>query len=130
VSQKRKRTLIVSDCKERHSGHGAKGDYTIYTVWATTPEGEVVTEELRAFKPLNDLIGRPVEFEVDRHDHPQYGTSFTLHPPKVKTSERLDRVEKDLAAALARIEQLESRLEAEGRRENAGSSSGTHDTGR
>lgn len=113
MSESSTRTLIVTRTQERVRAQDGK-DWVIYTVWATTAEGAPVTEELRSFSPLTDYWGKPTLYTVDRHEHPKYGVSFTLSPPKVKTSARVEKLEHQVAELTGRIEQLESRLPASG----------------
>lgn len=101
-----KRILTVTSCTEFRRGHGAKGEWVIYEVQAVDAKGIPVEEKLRSFKALPVGVGQ--EYEVERYDHEQYGTSFTLFPPKQKSSERLDVLEGQVADLLARIARLES----------------------
>jgi hypothetical protein len=95
MSSSTKRTLIVTGQKpitqvKTQSG----GDSTLYEVYATDTEGNPIEEPLRAFTELEE--GVPVEYDVSRYDHPRYGTSFTLTPPKSQTRKRLRELEEQM----------------------------------
>lgn len=122
MAERHPRKLTVTSCVEFRRGHGAKGEWIIYEVKADDENGEPVKAKLRAFKSLP--IGVEQVYEVEKHVHETYGESFTLYPPKQKTNERVDDLERrvgELEQKLAGvIAQLESRDSADA---NAGSSS-------
>jgi len=78
-------------------------DAPIYKVFAVKEDGSPVEDELRAFQELP--VGEVIEYALKRYDHPQYGVSFTLYPPKEKLGTRVTKLEQ-------KIEELESRLAA------------------
>lgn len=73
----------------------------IYKVRAVREDGSPVEEELRSFQelPIGDLL----EYELQRYDHPQYGISWTLIPPKDKLNTRVRKLEE-------RVQALEEQL--------------------
>ena len=92
-----KRTLIVTGQKPMATvGTKSGGQSTLYEVYATTPEGELVEEPLRAFTELEE--GVPIEYSVERYNHPKYGTSYTLTPPPRNTARRVRQLEEELEA--------------------------------
>lgn len=90
-----KRVLIVTGQKpiaqvKQKSG----GSSTLYEVYATNEEGVVIEEPLRTFAELEE--GVPIEYEISRYNHPQYGTSYTLTPPKRESFRRLRELEEQV----------------------------------
>lgn len=99
AAKKGKRKLIVTGQKpitniKLNNG----GTTTLYEVFATTPEGGYVEEPLRAFQELD--VGQCLDYEIEVYNHPRYGTSYTLTPPKKETARRLREMEERLAAVI------------------------------
>lgn len=80
-----------------------KDDNDIYKVFAVNEDGSPVEEELRAFQELP--VGETIEYALKKYDHPKYGTSYTLYPPKEKLGTRVTKLEQ-------RVQELENRLDA------------------
>ncbi len=72
------RTIIATKVEQVGGGETNGRAWTIYGVTATDAQGQPIRTELRAFDRLP--IGVPIECAVERRDHPEYGTSFTLKP--------------------------------------------------
>lgn len=95
----KKRTLVVTGQKPIATvGNHSGGQSTLYEVYATTPEGEPVEEPLRAFTELEE--GVAIEYSVERYNHPQYGTSYTLTPPPRNTARRVRVLEEQMEHVL------------------------------
>lgn len=91
-----KRKLIVTGQKPITTVKtNAGGTSTLYEVYATDEHGEIVEEPLRSFAELEEDIC--LEYGIERYDHPQYGTSYTLTPPRRNTAKRLREAEELLA---------------------------------
>lgn len=95
AGKKGKRTLIVTGQKpitniKLNNG----GTTTLYEIFATTPDGGYVEEALRSFTELD--VGQVVEYEIEVYNHPRYGTSYTLTPPKKETARRLRELEEQM----------------------------------
>lgn len=89
-----KTTLIVTGQKPIATvSTNSGGQSTLYEVYATTAEGELVEEPLRAFTELEE--GVPIEYSVERYNHPKYGTSYTLTPPPRNTARRVRQLEEE-----------------------------------
>lgn len=90
-----KRVLIVTGQKPiAQVPQKSGGSSTLYEVYATDANGETIEEPLRTFVELEE--GAPVEYEVSRYNHPQYGTSYTLTPPKRESFRRLRELEEQV----------------------------------
>lgn len=98
-----KRKLRVT---EQETLASLKNDSTLYKVFAVDENGEPVEQELRSFEELP--AGELIEYEVTRYDHAEYGTSFTLKPPKQNLGKRTAALERSLAELTTRVEALES----------------------
>ncbi len=70
------------------------GTSTLFEVYATDVDGETIEEPLRTFAELEE--GVPIEYDVTRYNHPQYGTSYTLSPPKSDSLKRLRELEEEV----------------------------------
>jgi hypothetical protein len=93
------RSLVVSELSELKTGTSSKGKpWTLYKVTATDPDGKPIAESLTTFARLP--IGEPVEVEVERREHPEYGASFTLKLPRAGggLARRVDELERRVAA--------------------------------
>jgi hypothetical protein len=87
-----KRVLIVTGQKPiAQVPQKSGGNSTLYEVYATDENGETIEEPLRTFAELEE--GVPIEYEISRYNHPQYGTSYTLTPPKRESFRRLRELE-------------------------------------
>lgn len=90
-----KRVLIVTGQKPMAKVKtGSGGDSTLYEVYATDENGETIEEPLRTFAELEE--GVPIEYDITRYNHPQYGTSYTLTPPKRNSFKRLRALEEQM----------------------------------
>lgn len=85
---------------------------SIYEVFATTTDGEVIDLPLRAFTELPQ--GEPVEVDVKPYNSPEYGTTYTLYPKKKSggSSAKVADVTKQVNALEARLKALENELPA------------------
>lgn len=90
-----KRVLEIVMCSEARRGVSQKTgrEWTLFKVQANDEHGSPIGEELQSFEDLP--LGRG-EFEVERRDHPQYGTSFTVKAPS-PLMRRLDELEARVA---------------------------------
>lgn len=94
------RTLTITSLDEIATGVGDNGrPWTLYSVSANDEHGIPVPESLKSFQKLP--IGEKIEVEVEKQDHPQYGTSYLLKRPRENSN-----------GLQARIEALEQRVEA------------------
>lgn len=107
MSDSNRRTLIVTACDERASGTNDKGEWHLYEVAATTPDGEPVHEPFRSFERF-EVTGKPVEFEVTPFDKGGE-RSYTLSKPGSNPGQRLGPKVDELRE---RVEGLAGRLEA------------------
>lgn len=90
-----KRTLIVTGTKPiANIKNKSGGQSTLYEVYATDANSVVIEEPLRSFSELEENI--PLEYGVERYTHPEYGTSYTLTPPKRNTPKRLRELEDEM----------------------------------
>lgn len=71
------RRINVLECREVHRGQGAKGEYVIYEVTATSEAGDPIELELRSFSQLPTGVG---EYEVSEY-RGKKGVSYTLKKP-------------------------------------------------
>jgi hypothetical protein len=87
-----KRVLVVTGQKPiAQVPQNSGGSSTLYEVYATDEHGVTIEEPLRTFAELEE--GVPLEYEVTRYNHPRYGTSYTLTPPKRESHRRLRELE-------------------------------------
>ncbi len=87
-----KRVLIVTGQKPiAQIGQKSGGSSTLYEVYATDEHGNTIEEPLRTFAELEE--GVAIEYEISRYNHPQYGTTYTLNPPKRNSFKRLRELE-------------------------------------
>ncbi len=94
-----KRVLIVTGQKPiAQVPQKSGGSSTLYEVYATDEHGETIEEPLRTFAELEE--GLAIEYDVTRYNHPQYGTSYTLTPPKRNSLKRLREVEEQVELLL------------------------------
>jgi len=95
-----KRVLIVTGQKPiAQVGQKSGGSSTLYEVYATDENGETIEEPLRTFAELEE--GVAIEYDITRYNHPQYGTSYTLTPPKRNSFKRLRELEEQMEDLLA-----------------------------
>lgn len=73
------------------------GETTLFEVFATDENGGFIEESLRAFTELE--IGQVLEYEIQPYNHPRYGMSYTLIPPKRETARRM----RDLEEAMEQV---------------------------
>lgn len=104
------RKLTVTACTEFRRGHGANGDWVMFTVKAVDERGAPVDAKLRTFKALP--VGQEQVYEVEKHVHETYGETFTLYPPKRKTAERVEDLEARVAGLELAVGRLTSQLES------------------
>jgi len=103
------RRVIVTGLEELTRGRGDHGDWTLYKVAATSPEGVTIGVDLRSFQRLP--IGRVIDVEVERREHERYGTTYTLKRPKAspaRLQEQLDEHEQLLGALAERVDRVEA----------------------
>lgn len=111
MSDSNRKTLIVTSCEEKASGTGAKGEWHLYEVAATTADGEPIDQEFRSFEQLA-ITGQPAEFDVTPYDK-DGKRSYTLSRPGSNPGQRLGPKVDELRE---KVEELTSRLtQAEGR---------------
>jgi hypothetical protein len=68
---------------ERASGTSAKGvEWKLYEDACVDEAGDPVDAELKTFQDAGKLVGKLVEFEVERQDDERYGTSYLLELPR------------------------------------------------
>lgn len=95
-----KRILIVTGQKPiAQVKTSSGGDSTLYEVYATDEHGETIEEPLRTFAELEE--GVPIEYEINVYNHHQYGTTYTLVPPKRNSFKRLRVVEEEMKRLIA-----------------------------
>lgn len=122
MSDSNRRTLIVTACLERASGTNDKGEWHLYEVAATTPDGEPIHQPFRSFERF-EVTGKPAEFDVTPFDKAGERT-YTLSKagsnpgqrlgPKVdELRDRVDELAGRLEAAEGEIERLKSGGSAE-----------------
>lgn len=75
------------------------GTTTLFEVFATDEHGGFIEESLRSFTELD--VGQCLEYEIQSYNHPRYGMSYTLIPPKRETARRLREAEEAIEALLA-----------------------------
>jgi hypothetical protein len=98
--------IIVKDTKQLHSGRTkAGGQYTIWQIVATKPDGVPISHNLRAFGdlPRNEVI----EVECELYRSEQYGDSYTVQRKGGSNSSKLA---KDVSDLQRRVGELEMRL--------------------
>src|SRR3954447_6192510 len=74
------------------------GETTLYEVFATDENGGFLEESLRALTQLD--VGQVLEYEIEPYNHPRYGMSYTLVPPKRETARRMRELEEAMEAVL------------------------------
>lgn len=90
-----KRVLIVTGQKPMAQiPQNSGGTSTLYEVYATDEHGNTIEEPLRTFAELEE--GVAIEYDITRYNHPQYGTSYTLTPPKRNSFKRLRELEETM----------------------------------
>lgn len=99
-----RKKLIVTAQREVTSGHGDHGDWTLYNVEATTPDGEPIMEVLKTFEVLPH--GELIDVTVKAESHERYGPSYTLK--LVRQGSRTDEIERRLAAVESRLAHVEA----------------------
>lgn len=102
--QRERRRLIVTSCRVLRSGTNAGGEWALYAVEATTRDDRKIRARLLSFEELP--VGE-VEFEVERQDHAQHGTSYLLRRPRQKIGPRIAVLERSVRNLASRVEQLE-----------------------
>lgn len=103
------RNLTVRSCNVRHEGTSASGKpWTLYEVAVVGEDGEPIAEDFKSFENLP--IGELVAYEVEREDHPTYGTSFLLKLPKGARRPPKANLQAELAELRQRIDRLESQV--------------------
>lgn len=112
MSDSNRKTLIITSCEEKASGTGKKGEWHLYEVAATTPDGEPVDQELRSFEQLA-ITGEPAEFEVTPYDK-DGKRSYTLSKPGSNPGQRLgpkvDELREKVEELASRLGQAEERI--------------------
>lgn len=95
----------MTACESLATFAGSGGeDQTIYEVRATDEAGQEVDEKLRAFRQLE--VGVAVEYEISPYEHPRYGMSYTLKPPRKKPT----GLQASVDAAKEKIDKLEKQV--------------------
>jgi hypothetical protein len=98
------RELIVTGQTAIKHGTSNGRPWTLYKVTATTPDGGPVREKLTTFRELP--VGQRQIYVIDRKDHPQYGTSFTLSLPQQGIGHRVEALEGQVAELIRRVDAL------------------------
>jgi hypothetical protein len=105
------RKLTVCSCEVRHEGTSASGKpWTLYEVAVVGEDGEPIKEEFKSFEMLP--VGELVEYEVEREDHPTYGTSYRLRLPKGARRPPKPNLQSEMEELRQRIARLESEVGA------------------
>jgi hypothetical protein len=105
------RNLTVRSCNAVHEGTSASGKpWTLYEVAVVGEDGEPITENFKSFENLP--IGELVAYEVEREDHPTYGTSYLLKLPKGARRPPKPNLQADVEELRQRIARLESQVGA------------------
>lgn len=112
MSDSNRRTLIVTACDEKASGTNDKGEWHLYEVAATTPDGEPVHAPFRSFERFA-ITGQPVEFEVTPFDKGGERT-YTLSKPGSNPGQRLgpkvDELRGEVQELARRLDQAEEEI--------------------
>lgn len=102
------RQIVVTRCDLKRSGKRDDGqEWQLFTVVATTPQGEAIGAKLVAFEELP--LGEPIQVTVKEKNDPQWGISYTLAKVKPSPSRRCDDLEKAVRDLYIRVGQLEGR---------------------
>lgn len=95
MSDKSTRTLVVTGYKPiANIKNKSGGQSTLYEVYATDANGNVIEESLRSFTELEE--GVTIDYTIERYTHERYGTSYTLTPPRRNTPKRLRELEEEM----------------------------------
>lgn len=106
------RTLIVTEKSVITTGTGKHGDWTLYKLTATTPDGKPIAAELRAFADVE--IGKPVEYEIEKQDY-KGAEQFLLKMPKKRGAAlgpKVDELRARVDGLEAAVEELKAQLAA------------------
>jgi hypothetical protein len=103
------RNLTVRSCAPRYEGTSASGKpWTLYEVAVVGEDGEPIDEQFKSFDFLP--IGELVAYEVEREDHPTYGTSYLLKLPKGARRPPKPNLQAEIEELRQRIARLESQV--------------------
>lgn len=100
------RKLIITRTWVIREGQGQKGPWTLSGVEATDEQGNAIPYEMKTFAKLPN---GPVEVDVERQEHEQYGVSFLLKPIG-GNGRGAAAGAADVAELRGRIERLESEV--------------------
>jgi hypothetical protein len=90
------RRLKIAGCREVTRGSGKDGKpWVLYSVEAFDQHGKRILEELRSFE---ELAPGEDTFTIERRESEQHGTSYSLKRVRRKVSDRLDELERRVAA--------------------------------
>lgn len=89
---------------------GSGGETHLYEVTAVDENGVLIppSEKLRSFAELE--LNVLIEYEIEPHDHPKHGKSWTVKKPRSNTTQRVQYLEKQMDDVLDRLSAAESRL--------------------
>jgi hypothetical protein len=92
-ARRRLRITAVSDGRPFTRKDGGEG--RVYELTAEAEDGQVVTERLISFSPL--ALGELQNFEVERREHDQFGTSYIVKEPRGSLARRVADLERRVA---------------------------------
>lgn len=86
------------------------GETHLYEVIAVDENGVPVpaSEKLRSFAELE--LNVLIEYELEQHDHPKHGKSWTVKKPRSNTTQRVVYLESQMKDVLDRLAAAEARL--------------------
>ncbi len=100
--QLERRRFFVTGCRQLASGRVEHCEWKLHEVKATTLDGKHIRGRLVSFEPF-----QRGEVEVECHDHSQYGAGYKLRRPRAKLAGRVEQLEADVRALVARVARLE-----------------------
>jgi hypothetical protein len=121
MAAKGRRKLTITSFDEKSSGTSKGRKWTLYEVACVDEAGEPVDAKLKTFADAPKLVGKLVEFEVERQEDERYGVSYMLSVPRAGGGGLKDSVD-DLRARVERLEHQVAELARDGRRDPAPSS--------
>jgi hypothetical protein len=75
MAQATTKQIVVTGCRSVYQGTNANGDYEIFEVDATNPDGTPIAVPLRSF---SEIPAGPGEFDVTPYTNSKGETSYTL----------------------------------------------------